>query len=258
MKVVILAGGLGSRLSEETTVRPKPLVEIGDEPMLWHIMKIYAVHGMTDFIICCGYRGNLIKDYFASYSLRTADVTFDLRDNTMEVHGKRTEPWRVTLVDTGADTMTGGRLRRVREHVGDETFCLTYGDGVADIDLAGLVAFHREQQTLATLTAVQPEGRFGALLLHEDQTLIEQFKEKPHGDGAWVSGGFFVLEPDAIDYVEGDDTIWEEGPLRQLARDGQLAAYKHEGFWHAMDTLRDRVNLEAMWASNRAPWKVWD
>ncbi len=258
MKVVILAGGLGSRLSEETTVRPKPLVEIGDEPMLWHIMKIYAAHGMTDFVICCGYKGNLIKDYFASYALKTADVTFDLRDNTMEVHGRRTEPWRVTLVDTGADTMTGGRLLRVREHVGDETFCLTYGDGVADINLGELVGFHREQKTLATLTAVQPEGRFGAVLLHENQTHIEQFREKPEGDGAWISGGFFVLEPRAIDYIQGDDTVWEEEPLRGLARDGQLAAYKHAGFWHAMDTLRDRANLEKLWASGRAPWNVWD
>jgi len=226
--------------------------------MLWHIMKIYAAHGMTDFIICCGYKGNLIKEYFASYALRTADVTFDLREGRMELHSLRTEPWRVTLVDTGITTMTGGRLRRIRDHVGDETFCLTYGDGVADIQLDRLIAFHREQKTLATLTAVQPEGRFGALLLQEDQTLIRQFREKPHGDGAWINGGFFVLEPGVIEYIEGDDSVWEEKPLRRLARDAQLAAYKHPGFWHPMDTLRDRANLEALWASGQAPWKVWD
>ena len=258
MKVVVLAGGLGSRLSEETAVRPKPMVEIGPEPMLWHIMKIYAAHGMTDFVICCGYKGYLIKEYFASYALRTADVTFDLRDGSMEIHGRRTEPWRVTLVDTGLDTLTGGRLRRIKEHVQDGTFCLTYGDGVADVDLGELVDFHREQKTLATLTAVQPEGRFGALLLHDGQTRIEQFKEKPDGDGAWVSGGFFVLEPAVIDYIEGDATVWEEEPLRQLASDGQLSAYRHSGFWHAMDTLRDRANLEEMWASGSPPWRVWD
>jgi glucose-1-phosphate cytidylyltransferase len=258
VKVVILAGGFGTRLSEETAVRPKPMVEIGDQPMLWHIMKIYSHYGMTDFVICCGYRGSVIKDYFASYTLRRGDVTFDLRANTMELHGNRTEPWRVTLIDTGSDTMTGGRLRRVRDQVGDETFCLTYGDGVANIDLADLVAFHRAQERLVTLTAVQPEGRFGAILLHEDQTLIEQFREKPRGDDAWISGGFFVVEPAAMDYIEGDDTVWEREPLRNLARDGQLAAYKHAGFWHAMDTIRDHANLQALWSGGDAPWKVWD
>jgi glucose-1-phosphate cytidylyltransferase len=258
VKVVVLAGGLGTRLTEETTVKPKPMVEIGEEPMLWHIMKIYAHHGMTDFVVCCGYKANVIKDYFASYAMRTADVTFDLSGNTMELHGRRTEPWRVTLVDTGLDTMTGGRIRRARAHIGDETFCLTYGDGVADVDLGALVAFHREQKTLATLTAVQPEGRFGAILLHENQTHIDEFREKPRGDGAWVNGGFFVLEPGAIDYIEGDDTVWELEPLRDLARDGQLAAFKHEGFWHAMDTIRDHANLQALWSSGDAPWKVWD
>jgi glucose-1-phosphate cytidylyltransferase len=257
VKVVLLAGGFGTRLSEETAVRPKPMVEIGDQPILWHIMKIYAAHGMTDFIICCGHKGEVIKDYFASYALRTADVTFDLRDNTLELHGRRTEPWRVTLVDTGVDTMTGGRLRRVRDYVGDETFCATYGDGVADIDLTSLVAFHREQKTLATLTAVQPEGRFGAVLLHEDQTLIQQFREKPEGDGAWINGGFFVLERGVMDYIDGDDTVWEVEPLRRLARDSQLAAYKHGGFWHPMDTIRDQANLQAMWDSGNPPWKVW-
>ncbi len=258
MKVVIFAGGYGSRLTEETAVRPKPMVEIGDQPMLWHIMKIYAHHGLTDFVICCGYKGNQIKEYFASYSLRTADVTFDLRTNTMELHGRRTEPWRVTLVDTGIDTATGGRLRRVREYIGDETFCLTYGDGVADLDIGALLSFHREQRRLATLTAVQPEGRFGAILLHEDQTLIEQFREKPRGDDAWVNGGFFVAEPGVLEYIDGDHTVWELEPLRNLARDHQLAAYKHDGFWHAMDTIRDHANLQSLWVRGDAPWKVWD
>jgi glucose-1-phosphate cytidylyltransferase len=258
MKVVVLAGGFGSRLSEETTVRPKPMVEIGDQPILWHIMKIYAHFGLTEFIICCGHKGNQIKDYFASYSLRTADVTFDLRTNTMELHGRRTEPWRVTLVDTGIDTATGGRLRRVRDYLGDETFCVTYGDGVADVDIGALIAFHRAQDRLATLTAVQPEGRFGAILLHENQTLIEQFREKPRGDDAWVNGGFFVAEPAVLDYIEGDHSVWELEPLRNLARDQQLAAYKHDGFWHAMDTIRDHANLQAMWARGDAPWKVWE
>jgi glucose-1-phosphate cytidylyltransferase len=254
----MLAGGLGTRLSEETAVRPKPMVEIGDQPMLWHIMKIYAAHGMTDFVICCGHRGNVIKDYFAGYALRTADVTFDLAENTMELHGRRAEPWRVTLVDTGNDTMTGGRLRRVGDHVGGETFCLTYGDGVADVDIGALVDFHKTQKTLATLTAVQPEGRFGALLLHESQALVDEFREKPHGDGAWINGGFFVLEPRVLDYIEGDDTVFEREPLRDLARDRQLAAYRHAGFWHPMDTIRDHANLQAMWASGKPPWKVWD
>ena len=258
MKVVVLAGGYGTRLTEETAVRPKPMVEIGDEPMLWHIMKIYEAHGLTDFLICAGYKGNVIKDYFASYALRTADVTFNLTDDTVELHRRRTEDWRVTIVDTGVDTMTGGRLRRIREWVADETFCMTYGDGVSDVDIRALIDFHREQGTLATLTAVQPEGRFGALMLHESQTRIEQFREKLSGDGAWVNGGFFVLEPAVIDYVEGDTTIWEGTPLRRLARDGQLSAFKHAGFWHPMDTLRDRANLEAMWSSGRAPWKIWD
>jgi glucose-1-phosphate cytidylyltransferase len=258
MKVVVLAGGVGSRLTEETTVKPKPLVEIGEQPILWHIMKIYAAHGLTDFVISCGYKGNLIKEYFASYLLRTADVTFDLADNRMIVHGARTEAWRVTLVDTGRDTMTGGRLRGVRDYLDNETFCLTYGDGVSDVDIGALVAFHREQRSLATLTAVQPEGRFGALMLSEGQTRVEHFREKPEGDGAWINGGFFVLEPPAIEYIEGDQTIWEREPLQRLAREGQLSAYRHSGFWHPMDTLRDRQNLESMWNAGRAPWKVWD
>jgi glucose-1-phosphate cytidylyltransferase len=258
MKVVVLAGGVGSRLTEETTVKPKPLVEIGEQPILWHIMKIYAAHGLSDFVICCGYKGNLIKEYFASYLLRTADVTFELGENRMVVHGHRAEPWRVTLVDTGRDTLTGGRLLRVRDYLDDETFCFTYGDGVSDVDIAALIAFHRDQRTLATLTAVQPEGRFGALMLGEGEARIERFREKPEGDGAWINGGFFVLEPRAIDYIEGDDTVWEREPLQRLAREGELAAYRHSGFWHPMDTLRDRQNLESLWNASRAPWKVWD
>jgi glucose-1-phosphate cytidylyltransferase len=258
VKVVLLAGGVGSRLTEETTVKPKPLVEIGEQPILWHIMKIYAAHGLSDFVICCGYKGNLIKEYFASYALRTADVTFDLREDKMVVHGRRTEPWRVTLIDTGRDTLTGGRLLRVREHLEDETFCFTYGDGVSDVDMTALIAFHREQGALATLTAVQPEGRFGALMLEDGEPFVERFREKPQGDGAWINGGFFVLEPEAVDYIEGDTTIWEREPLQRLARDGQLAAYRHSGFWHPMDTLRDRQNLESMWNAGDAPWKVWE
>jgi glucose-1-phosphate cytidylyltransferase len=258
VKVVLLAGGFGTRLSEETTVRPKPMVEIGDQPILWHIMKIYAAHGMTDFVICCGYKGELIKEYFESYALRMADVTFDLGASSVEFHGRRAEPWRVTLVDTGVDTMTGGRLLQVRDHVGDETFCATYGDGVADVDITRLVAFHREQKTLATLTAVQPEGRFGAVLLQKGQTLIEHFREKPEGDGAWINGGFFVLEPQALDYIEDDLTVFELEPLRDLARDRQLAGYRHDGFWHPMDTIRDREHLQEMWEGGSAPWKVWE
>jgi glucose-1-phosphate cytidylyltransferase len=258
MKVVILAGGLGSRLSEETTVKPKPLVEIGDQPILWHIMKSYAAHGLTEFVVCCGYKGNLIKDYFASYFLRSADVTFDLSENRMKIHDGRAEPWRVTLIDTGLDTMTGGRIRRVREHVADSTFCLTYGDGVSNVDITALIAFHRKTGKLATLTAVQPEGRFGTIMLHEEQTVVERFREKPDGDGAWVNGGFFVLEPGVIDYIRDDSTVWELEPLQTLAQRGQLAAFRHPGFWHPMDSLRDRVNLEAMWSTGRAPWKVWD
>jgi glucose-1-phosphate cytidylyltransferase len=258
VKVVLLAGGFGTRLSEETTVRPKPMVEIGDQPILWHIMKLYAAHGMTDFVICCGYKGEVIKEYFESYALRMADVTFDLGASSVEFHGRRAEPWRVTLVDTGVDTMTGGRLLKVRDHVGDGTFCATYGDGVADVDITRLVAFHREQKTLATLTAVQPEGRFGAVLLQKGQTLIEHFREKPEGDGAWINGGFFVLEPQALDYIEDDMTVFELEPLRNLARDRQLAGYRHDGFWHPMDTIRDREHLHEMWERGSPPWKVWE
>ena len=256
MKAVLLAGGLGTRLSEETAVRPKPMVEVGGLPILWHIMKMYSSHGIDDFIVACGYKAHVIKEFFASYYLRTSDVTFDLGKNEMQVHGARSESWRVTLVDTGEATMTGGRLRRVRDHL-DETFCLTYGDGVSDVDLTALVAFHRAEGRLATLTAVQPTGRFGALSLREGRNDVEQFHEKPAGDGAWVNGGFFVVEPEAIDEIAGDATVWEREPLRQLAHRGQLSAYRHDGFWQPMDTLQDRSVLETLWASGSAPWKTW-
>ncbi len=257
MKLVILAGGLGTRLSEETAVKPKPMVEIGGRPILWHVMKIYSAHGINDVIVCCGYKGYVIKEYFANYFLHLSDVTFDLAKNTMEVHNHRAEPWRVTLIDTGDATMTGGRLRRVREYLGDETFCFTYGDGVGNVDITRLLAFHREQQVLATLTAVKPPGRFGAVALEQGQHKIHSFREKPRGDGTFVNGGFFAVEPRAIDYIAGDSTSWEQEPLEQLANSGQLAAYQHEGFWQPMDTLRDRQYLEDLWASGNAPWKVW-
>lgn len=259
MKAVILAGGHGTRMSEETTVRPKPMVEIGDRPILWHIMQIYSSHGIHDFVICCGYKGWMIKDYFANYYLRESDVTFDLERNGMEIHHRRSEPWRVTIVDTGLQTMTGGRLKRVRDYVLDGTFCLTYGDGVADVDISALIAFHRTHGAKATLTAMQPPGRFGALVLESGQTLVHDFREKPHPDEdtAWVNGGFFVLEPEALDYIDGDDTVWERAPLESLARDGQLAAYRHDGFWQPMDTLRDKTVLDDHWAGGDAPWKVW-
>jgi glucose-1-phosphate cytidylyltransferase len=257
MKAVILAGGLGTRLSEETTVKPKPMVEIGGRPILWHIMKIYSAHGINDFIICCGYKGYLIKEYFANYFLHMSDVTFDMRFNQMNVHCGYAEPWRVTLVDTGDRTMTGGRLKRVREHIGNETFCFTYGDGVSGVNITELVKFHRQQNTLATLTASQPPGRFGAIHLEGDQTKITSFREKPDGDGAWVNSGFFVLEPETIDLIEGDDTVWEQEPLQKLAQMDQLSAYKHAGFWQPMDTLRDKHVLEELWNSGSAPWKVW-
>ena len=257
MRAVILAGGHGTRISEETSVRPKPMVEIGGMPILWHIMKIYSAFGIVDFIICCGYRGYMIKEYFANYFLRMSDVTFDLRENHMQVHQNGVEAWKVTLVDTGEDTMTGGRLKRVREYVGCETFCFTYGDGVSDINIGQLVDFHRDQQALATMTAVQPPGRFGALVLASDQTKISSFREKPQGDGAWINGGFFVLEPDVFDYISGDQTVWERKPLQRLAQDGMLSAYRHHGFWHPMDTLRDMFVLEELWRSGKAPWEVW-
>jgi glucose-1-phosphate cytidylyltransferase len=252
---VILAGGLGSRIAEETSVRPKPMIEIGGRPVLWHIMKIYSAHGVNEFVICLGYKGYLIKEYFANYFLHMSDVRFDMANNRMDVLQRHAEPWQVTLVDTGEHTQTGGRLRRVREYIGDEDFCFTYGDGLSDVDLSALIAFHRRQRTLATLTATQPPGRFGSLDL--DGHVITSFREKPPGDSAWINGGFFVLSPRAIDYVEGDDTAWERGPLERLAAERQLSAYQHTGFWQPMDTLRDKILLESLWQSGRAPWKVW-
>ena len=255
-KVVILAGGLGTRLSEETEARPKPMVEIGGRPMLWHIMKTYSSYGLNDFVVCLGYKGYLIKEFFSNYFLHMADVTFDIGTNTAEFHRARAESWRVTLVDTGPDTMTGGRIRRVRDYIGEQTFCLTYGDGVADIDIARLVAFHEAHGKLATVTAVLPPGRFGALEMGAGGQVLG-FREKPQGDGGWINGGFFVFSPKVIDYIAGDDTPLEDKPLADLAAAGELCAYQHTGFWHAMDTLRDRRQLEAMWSAGDAPWKVW-
>jgi glucose-1-phosphate cytidylyltransferase len=259
LKAVILAGGLGTRISEETVAKPKPMVEIGGKPILWHIMKSYSAHGINDFVICAGYRGYLIKEYFANYFLHMSDVTFDMAKNTMEVHRRTADPWKVTIVDTGEETMTGGRLARVKEFLEDQTFCLTYGDGVADINVTELVDFHLSHGKTATLTAVQPPGRFGTLgLSGESPDLIKEFTEKPTGDGAWINGGFFVLNPQAFDYIkDGDSTIWERSPLESLARSRQLAAYKHHGFWKPMDTLRDKNELESLWDSGKAPWKSW-
>ena len=256
MKAVLLAGGLGTRLSEETSLRPKPMVDIGGCPILWHIMKTYSHHGVNDFIVCCGYKGYIIKEYFANYFMHMSDVTFDLKKNSMKIHHERSEPWRVTLVDTGANTMTGGRLQRVKEHLNDETFFLTYGDGVGDIDVTATLKFHREHGRLATLTATQPPGRFGRLDIREAGH-VESFVEKPVLGGDWINGGYFVLEPKVLDYIEGDSTVWERTPLEKLAEEGQLRAYKHPGFWRPMDTLRDKVELEGLWADNKAPWKVW-
>jgi glucose-1-phosphate cytidylyltransferase len=257
MKVVILAGGLGTRIAEESGLRPKPMIEIGHKPIIWHIMKTYAAAGLTDFVICCGYRGEIIKDYFANYFLRKADVTFDLAKNKMHFHQTYAEPWRVTVVDTGDDSMTGGRIKRVAKYLGKETFCLTYGDGVTDLDMRKVIKFHRRQKTLATLTAVQPPGRFGAFALHQNQKLITSFREKPDGDGAFINGGFFVLEPQVLDYIDGDATVWEREPMQRLAEGSQLSAYKHDGFWQNMDTLRDKMYLEGLWAKDNPPWKVW-
>jgi glucose-1-phosphate cytidylyltransferase len=256
VKVVILAGGLGTRLAEETEARPKPMVEIGDRPILWHIMKMYSAYGLNDFIVCLGYRGYMIKEYFANYYLHTSDITFDIARNDMEVHQTAAEPWRVTLVDTGADTMTGGRLRRVLPYLDDEDFCFTYGDGLADVDIRRLVAFHREQQTIATVTSVQPLGRFGSMRI--DGSRVAEFREKPPGDGASINGGFFVLSPRVADYLAGDATVWEQEPLRNLAAAGELSAYQHDGFWLPMDTLRDKLRLQSLWESGSAPWKVWE
>ena len=256
MKAVILAGGLGTRISEESHLRPKPMVEIGGKPILWHVLKIYSAHGINDFIICCGYKGYMIKEYFANYFLHMSDVTFNMANNEMEVHQNSAEPWRVTLVDTGAHTMTGGRLKRVKSYLGEgEDFCFTYGDGVSNVDIRKLIAFHKEQGTLASLTAVQPPGRFGALNM--EQNKITDFKEKPQGDGGWINGGFFVLSPGVFDYIDGDDTSWEHNSLELIAKVGQLSAYIHRGFWQPMDTLRDKMLLEELWNSGNAPWRVW-
>ena len=257
MKAVILAGGLGTRITEETHLKPKPMIEIGGKPILWHIMKIYSAHGVNDFIICCGYKGYLIKEYFANYFLHMSDVTFDMQHNKMEVHQQYAEPWRVTLVDTGENTMTGGRLKRVEDHLErEESFCFTYGDGLSDVNITDLIKFHRDHGLKATLTAVTPPGRFGALEIHADQR-ITSFHEKPKGDGGMINGGFFVLSPTVIDLIDSDQTIWERAPLEHLAESGQLKAYEHGGFWQPMDTLRDKNYLEELWAGGQAPWKTW-
>lgn len=253
MKAVILAGGFGTRITEESFLKPKPMIEIGEKPILWHIMKIYSHHGINEFIVCCGYKGCVIKEYFANYFLHMSDVTFDMQSNKMQVHQKYSEPWKVTLVDTGINTMTGGRLKRVAEYIGSETFCLTYGDGLADININELIDFHKQQKTLATVTGIQTLGRFGALDIKNDRVI--RFKEKP--DDVWVSGGFFVLEPRVIDLIKDDQTIWEKEPLEHLAKTKQLAVYTHSGFWAAMDTLRDKNRLESLWQSGKAPWKIW-
>lgn len=256
MKAVILAGGLGTRLAEETQVRPKPMVEVGGYPILWHILKSYSAHGVHDFIICCGYRGYMIKEYFANYFLHMSDVSFDMEDNRMEVHQRHAEPWKVTLVDTGEDTQTGGRLRRVTDYLTDgESFCCTYGDGVADVDIAASIEFHRSHGRMATVTAVKPPGRFGALAL--DGQVVTGFLEKPQGGDGLINGGFFVLEPECLNLIEGDATKWEEEPMRHLAESDQLRAFHHNGFWQPMDTLRDRANLETLWQSGSPPWRVW-
>lgn len=256
MKAVILAGGLGTRISEETHIKPKPMIEIGGKPILWHIMKLYSAHGINEFIICCGYKGYIIKEYFANYFLHTSDITFDMKNNKMEVHQRFAEPWKVTLVDTGDETMTGGRLKRIADYVrNEELFCLTYGDGVSDVNITELIAFHKSQNVKATLTAAIPPGRFGALDMRGSK--VNSFMEKPKGDGAMINGGFFVLSPKVIDYITNDKTIWEREPLERLANEGNLAAYQHHGFWQPMDTLRDKVHLEELWQSGNAPWKIW-
>lgn len=255
MKAVILAGGFGTRIAEETHLRPKPMIEIGGKPVLWHIMKTYAAHGIEDFVICCGYRGYMIKEYFANYALHTSDVTFDMRRSGMQVHQTSAEPWRVTLVDTGEDTGTGGRLKRVARYLGDEDFCFTYGDGVSDVDITAEIAFHKRHGSIATVTATQPPGRFGVLTMSEAK--ITAFEEKPHGDGGWVNGGYFVLSPKALSYIAGDATMWEREPMERLAREGQLSAFVHRGFWQPLDTMRDKTMLNDLWASGSAPWKAW-
>jgi glucose-1-phosphate cytidylyltransferase len=255
MKAVILAGGFGTRLSEETDIKPKPMVEIGDKPILWHIMKIYSAAGINDFIICCGYKGYVIKEYFSNYYLHTSDITFDMSNNKMEFQHCNSEPWRVTLIDTGLNSGTGGRLKRIKSFLGDDDFCFTYGDGLSNIDIQELVAFHKKSKTIATVTAVLPPSRYGVFQFEKDK--IIGFDEKPERDGGWINGGFFVLSPKAIDYIDDDATHWEHAPMKRLVREDELSAFYHHGFWHPMDTLRDKKGLEAMWASGKAPWKVW-
>ena len=256
MKVVLLAGGLGTRLSEETVLRPKPMVEIGGMPILWHIMKIYSSYGFNDFIICLGYKGYVVKEYFANYFLHKSDVTINMKDNSIKVHDSQAEPWTITLVDTGNESMTGGRIKRIRSHVGNETFMLSYGDGVSNVNISELVKYHQEKGKLCTVTSVQPSGRFGAININDDNT-VHSFMEKPKGDGAWINGGFFVCEPDVFDYIEGDSTIWEREPMEKIAQDGQMVAFEHNGFWKPMDTLRDKHELEEDWTQNKAKWKTW-
>lgn len=256
MKVVLLAGGLGTRLSEETVIKPKPMVEIGGMPILWHIMKIYSAYGFNDFVVCLGYKGYMIKEYFANYFLHSSDVTIDLTKNGVEVHDSHAEPWRITLVDTGNDSMTGGRIKRIQKHIGNETFMLTYGDGLADVNLAELYQFHKNNNKYCTVTAVQPSGRFGALNIMDNHS-VHSFMEKPKGDGSWINGGYFVCEPQIFDYIEGDHTLWEREPMEKIAAEGQMVAFEHEGFWKPMDTLREKHELEEDWVLNRAKWKVW-
>ena len=258
MKAVIFAGGLGTRLSEETEVKPKPMVEVGGKPILWHIMKIYQSAGINDFVICCGYKSHLIKEYFANYTLHRSDVTFDTSKHTVDYHNNGAEKWKITLVETGEDTMTAGRLRKVKDYLGDEDFCLTYGDGVSDLNIQDVINFHKKENAVVTLTAVQPPGRFGVFAMKKNQTKLTSFHEKPKGDGAWINGGFFVVSSKIFDYPLSDEAMWEEGPLNQLASEGQLAAYRYTGFWQNMDTLRDKQKLESLWASGKAPWKIWE
>lgn len=257
MKAVILAGGFGTRISEESAIRPKPMIEVGNRPILWHIMKIYASHGITDFVICCGYKGHMIKEYFANYYLHGSNVTFDLGKRDIEIHRPGEETWRVTCVETGESTMTGGRIKRVKPFLDGETFCVTYGDGVSDVDISESIRFHRERKAKVTLTAVKPPGRFGAFTLEGVESKVSTFKEKPDGDGAWINGGFFIVEPEALDYIKDDSTVWEKEPLESLANANELAAFCHDGFWQPMDTLRDKMLLEDLWASGRASWKKW-
>jgi glucose-1-phosphate cytidylyltransferase len=256
MKVVILAGGLGTRLSEETVLKPKPMVEIGGMPILWHIMKTYSNYGFNDFVVCLGYKGFVVKEYFANYFIHKSDVTIDLKSNSVEVHDTQAEPWKITLVDTGDNSMTGGRIKRIQKHIGNETFMLTYGDGVADININTLVDFHKKNNKYCTVTAVQPSGRFGLLNINEENQ-VNSFFEKPKGDGSWINGGYFVCEPQIFDFIDGDETIWEKNPMERIATEGQMCAFKHQGFWRPMDTLKDKMDLNDMWNQNNAPWKIW-